>query len=190
MIHFPTQAKRHFDPIAQQSGMVCVASDDSRVRYDNARAYLIVSHDGRRSYEISVDFGRNGARGQGAEFSLAEVLRLRGVDDAAFVSGLMISDPARLCTVLEKLARLTAQHAREYLAGDEFSFAQLQGVRRRDAKDFELQARLRRTRSALEISWRAKDFDAVVGALAPMKAWLTAAEIQKLEYARARLQHR
>ncbi|MDZ4099923.1 MAG: hypothetical protein U1E13_14685, partial [Methylophilaceae bacterium] len=93
---FSEKAQRQFDPVAQQFGLVCVACTEWGVRYENDQVFLNINFDNGRSYELGIEIGQQDPRYPGPPFSLAEVLRLRNIQDAAFVSELLINDDARM----------------------------------------------------------------------------------------------
>ena len=126
---FVAEAKRRFDPIAQQFGMACVVSSDRVLRYENARVVLTIIQDSRGSGELGVELGSMKRRLRGPAYSLADVLHLNGAQDAAWVSGLMVADQALLPGALSRLADLTVKYASDLLSGREFSFARLESFR-------------------------------------------------------------
>ena len=113
---FSAEARRQFDPIAQQFGLICVTSSEQGLRYENENVFMGVNFDNGRSYELGVEIGKQHTQYLGP-FSLAEILKLRGIQEAKFVSGLINSDQARLPEALSKLVRLTREHASDFLRG-------------------------------------------------------------------------
>lgn len=186
---FSTEARRQFDPVAQQFGLVCVASGEQGLRYENENVFLEVNFDNGRSYELGVEIGKRHTQYPGPPFSLAEILRLRGVQDAAFVSGLMISDELRLTSILSRLVRLTLDHASDFLMGNDFSFAQVEKLRNQECAEFELASQLGYARSAVDKAWPARDYKAIVKALEPLEPHLSPAEKKRLEYSRKQLSY-
>lgn len=184
---FSTEARRQFDPVAKQFGLVCVASTEWSLRYENDTVFLLVNYDGTWSYELGVEIGKRNIWYPAPPFSLPEILRLQGIQNAAFVSGLMISDEAQLPHVLSRLAKLTTDHASDFLSGNEFSFSQIEKFRNRESSEFELASRLRYARSTVDVAWPAKDYEAVVRALEPLEVHLSEAEKKRLEYSRKHL---
>lgn len=187
ILPFSAEARRQFDPVVQQFGLVCVVSTEWGLVYENDKVFLKVNFDNGRSYELGVEIGRRHVKDLGPPFSLAEILRLRSVQDAAFVSGLMISDESRLSEMLSRLARLTLEHACDFLKGKEFSFAQVEKLRNKESAAFELATQLRRARAAIDIAWPARDYKVIVRVLAPLEQHLSVSEKKRLDYARKRL---
>jgi hypothetical protein len=186
---FSTEARHQFDPVAQKFGLVCVASTEWGLRYENDKVFLTVNFDSARSYELGVEIGKKNTKYPGPPFSLAEVLRLRDVQDAEFVSGLMISDETRLPDVLSRLAKLTVSYASDFLMGNDFSFAQVEKMRNKESAEFELVSRLRYAKSTVDVAWSEKDYEAIVRVLEPLEQHLSPAEKKRLEYSRKQLPH-
>lgn len=184
---FARHSRHWFDPVTAQFGMSCVASDDNYLRYENARAFLLIRRDSRGSGELGVEFGRRRPGSFGPPFSLAEILRFRGVTDASAASAPMISRSSQLPVALSKLAELTRTHASDFLAGNERSFSQVSDFRKKEGVDFERQSQLRRLRSAVGAAWRERDYETVVRALEPFADHLSETEKRKLQYSRKHL---
>lgn len=184
---FSTEARRQFDPVAQQFGLACVACTEWGLRYESDKVFLKVNFDNDRSYELAVEIGQRDDRSPGPPFSLAEVLRLRGVQDATFVGGLIVSDFARLRDILARLAELTIRHASDFLMGSELSFVQVAKLREKESAEFELASELRYVRSTTEAAWAVRDYKRVVKALESVEPHLSQAERRRLEYARKQL---
>jgi len=186
-VPFALEARRGFDGLAQQFGMSCVVSNDREVRYENDGAFLIINFDNDRSYELGVEVGRKTRAEPERPFSLAEVLRLRGVAEAAAIDGMMVSHVAPLPKALVRLARLTSLHAADFLLGSDLSFVQVAQLRQRERDAYALEGALRAARARLESAWEERDFHAVVKSLEPLEQHLTPAEKKRLDYARQHL---
>lgn len=186
---FSTEARRQFDPIAKQFGLVCVAATEWGLRYENDKVFLVLNFDNARSYELGVEIGVQGNHHLGPPFSLSEILRLRDVQDAVFVSGMMISDQTQLPDALSRLAKLTINYAHDFLMGNDFAFAQVERLRNKESSEFELASRLRYAKSIVDVAWPAKDYEAIVKALESLEAHLSETEKKRLEYSRKHLSH-
>lgn len=184
---FSTEARRQFDPVSQQFGLVCVACTEWGLRYQNDDVFLGVNFDNGRSYELSVEIGKRDTRFSGPSFSLSEVLRLRGVQDSISTNALVVSDETRLKTGLTRLAELTVRYAPDFLMGSDISFVQVAKLRDNESADLSLASQLRHARSTTEAAWTARDYKAVVAALEPVEQHLSPAERKRLEYARNQL---
>ncbi len=184
VVPFASEARRHFDAVAQQFGLSCVASTEREVRYENDGVFLIVNFDNGRSYELGIEVGGKRRAKPERPFSLAEVLRLRGVADATAIDGIMVSDAARLQDALMRLAALTLQHASDFLMGNDFSFAQVARLREKESDAYALERDLRVARARSEVAWTDRDYQAVVKALDPLEQHLSPAEKKRLKYSR------
>jgi hypothetical protein len=186
-IPFMNEAKLQFDPVAQRFGLSCTSSTEWGVRYENEAVFLVVHFDNGRSYELGVELGKNNLAKKERPFSLAEVLRLRGVADANSATGSMISDVARLRDALIRLASLTERHASDFLAGNELSFAQVARLRDRESDAYVLERNLRLARAKSETAWASGNYQGVVEALAPLEQHLSPAEKKRLDYSKNHL---
>lgn len=186
-VPFASEAKRHFDPIAQQFGLSCVVSTERVVRYENNNVFLIVNFDNGRSYELGIEVGKKKLGQPERPFSLAEVLRLRGVADVATIDGIMVSDAAWLPAAMTRLAALTSQHASDFLMGNDLSFAQVAKLREKEGDAYALERDLRVARVKSEVAWSGRDYRAVIAALEPMEPHLSSAEKKRLDYSRKQL---
>lgn len=183
-LSFVHEARFHFDPVARQFDLRCVESNESRIQYENDQVLLIVNFDNRRSFELGVEIAKKDVHFPGPPFSLAEVLRLRGVHDSASESAVMVSDQAPRSDALAHLAELTRRHAADFLAGSDFAFAQVARLRNKEGAELELTNRLRNSRSHAEMAWKAKDYAAVVKALEPIEEHLSLVDKKRLDYSR------
>jgi len=186
-VPFASEARRHFDSVAQQFGMSCAVSNEREVRYENDGVFLVVNFDNGRSYELGVDIGRKKSTQPERPFSLTEVLRLRSVADAASIDGIMISDATRLGDALARLAALTLRHASDFLMGSDFSFAQVAKLREKESDAYALAGSLRSARAKSEAAWSKRDYRAVVNSLEPLEKHLSPAEKKRLDYSRDHL---
>lgn len=183
-VPFASEARSHFDAVAQQFGLSCVLSNEREIRYENDSVFLIVNFDNGRSYELGVEVGKRSPTKPERPFSLPEVLRLRGVADATAIDGMMVSDAAKLQNALVRLATLTLQQASDFLMGNDFSFAQVAKSRERECDAYALERDLRLARTKSEMAWTGRDYQAVVKELEPLEQYLSPAEKKRLEYSR------
>lgn len=183
-VSFALEARRGFDNLAHQFGMSCVASNDREVRYESDCAILILNFDNGRSFELGIEIGRKKLAQLEQTFSLAEVLRLRGVMQAAAIDGMMVSQADRLPDALACLARLISQHASDFLMGRDFSFAQAAKLRKKERDAYALEGALRSARARSEAAWEKRDYQGVVQALEPLEQHLSLAEKKRLDYSR------
>lgn len=186
---FSIEARQHFDPVAQQFGLICVTSNDQGLRYENEKVFLEVNFDNGRSYALGIEIGKQHTQYLGPPFSLAEILRLCGIQDAAFVSKLMVSNELQLPGILSRLAQLTLDYASDFLMGNDLSFARIEKLRNKESAEFELASQLRYARSIIDIAWPARDYKAIVKALELLEPYLSPSEKKRLEFARKQLSH-
>jgi hypothetical protein len=184
---FADEARRQFDLLAQQFGLSCVTANEREVRYESDAVFLCVNFDNARSYELGIEVGKKRPAQPERPFSLAEVLRLRGVSDAASIDGIVVRDAARLRNALARLATLVVQHASDFLAGNDLSFAQVARLREKESLAYALERDLRTARARAEAAWADRDYQAVVKALAPLESHLSPAEKKRLDYSRKQL---
>ena len=186
-IAFALEARGNFDTVAQQFGLKCVISNETEVRYENDSIFLIVNFDNGRSYELGVEVGRKKQMQPERPFSLAEVLRLRGVADAASIDGIMVHDAHLLGNALMRLAAMTLKYASDFLMGSEFSFSQVAILRKRESDDYALERNLRAARAGSEEAWTRRDYQGVVRSLEPLEQHLSPSEKKRLDYSRRHL---
>lgn len=171
----------YFDRVAQQFGMTCVLSTERQLVYKNDAVFMAVNFDNGRSFEIGVEIGLEVEPRRA--FSLAEIMRLRKLS-TEMIDGLMVVDTARLQGALELLARLTLEHASDFLSGNKFSFAQISKLSDLESKIYAHERDLRSARAKAEIAWTQKQYPGVVATLTSIEQYLSPAEIKRLDYAR------
>jgi hypothetical protein len=184
---FSLAAKHHFDPMARQFGLVCTASCERVVQYENDQVCLRINFDNGRSYELSVEFGKMDTQCSAPFFSLAEILRLQGIQDATFVNAPMVRDEEGLQVVLARLAELTVRHAADFLKGNSLSFDQVAELRNKESTEFELDAQLRHARSAVDAAWSTRDYMTIINVLTPLEAYLSPVEKKRLDYSKSKV---
>jgi hypothetical protein len=186
-VPFAVEARRQFDPVAQQFGLACVVASEREVRYESDAVFLCINFDNARSFELGIEVGKKNLTQPERPFSLPEVLRLRGVPYAASIDGIMASDAARLHDALARLAILVMQHAPDFLAGNDLSFAQVAKLREKESLAYALERDIRSARARAETAWMRKDYMAVVVTLEPLEVRLSPAEKMRLDYSRKQL---
>ena len=185
---FALDARRGFDALARQFGMSCVVSNDREVCYESAKTFLTINFDNGRSYELGIEIGRKTSAKPERPVSLAEVLRLRGLEEAAVVDGMMVSDAVRLPEALARLAKLTSQHAADFLMGSDFLFAQVAKLQKVESAAYALEGALRFARARSAAAWEKRDHQGVVQPFGPLEEHLTPAEKKRLDYSRRHLE--
>lgn len=183
-IPFALVAKQIFDVIAQRFDLSCVLANEREVRYENDEVIMTVRFDNGGSYELEIEVGRLKSAQPERLFSLAEVLRLRDVAEAASIDGMMVSDAAQLPDALRRLAELTSRYATDFLMGSDLSFAQVAEQRQRESDAYVLERALQAARTRSEVAWKKRDYYEVVRSLEPLELHLSPAERKRLDYSR------
>jgi len=111
------------------------------------------------------------------------MLRFRRAPEAGRFSLVQVTSNDALASFVAQFAQMLRKYGESFVAGSEQSFAELAEQRRREVQTYALERDLRIARAEAETAWRKKDYPAVVKALKPLRAALTAAEVGKLEFA-------
>jgi hypothetical protein len=179
-----TQAERHFGFLVSQKGYKCTQSNPFQVRFESPTTFVELVYDGNRSLELGLLVGKSGSEAAGSpSFSIGEILRLRRVPEAKKFFSVQVTSSEVLASFVEQLARMLRTYGGDFIAGSEQSFAELAGQRRREVEAYALERDLRKARAEAAAAWHRKDYHAVIKALEPLRASLTAAEVRKLEFA-------
>lgn len=187
-IGLQTQAERHLGFLVAEKGYRCTASTPYRVRFDSPTTFIELVFDGNRSYELGLLIGKAGSESSGnPPFSIDEILRLRHAPEAKRFSLVQVTSSETLASFVAQLAQMLQTYGGDFVSGNEKSFAELAEQRQREIKTYALERDLRMARVALEAAWQKKDYGAVVKALNPLRAALTATEVGKLEFAETKL---
>jgi len=175
------QAQQHFGFLATEKHYRNTELTPYRVRFESPTTFVELVFDGNRSYELGLLVGKISSGNP--PFSVDEILRLRRAPEAGTFSLVQVTTREGLATWVEKLAQVFRTYGSDFIAGNEQSFAELAEQRRKEVQDYALERDLRMARAEAEAAWRKKDYAAVVTALRPLRAALTAAEVGKLEFA-------
>ncbi len=151
------------------------------LRYETEDVFVVVSYDARRSLELSLDLGQKNAAVE-RPFNFGEVLRsVKAPEDVP--SSYQVTSEEMLKRFLNKLAETLRRYGASLLQNDATAFAQLSRLRERECEQYSLERELRKARADADNAWHRKDYPAVVKALKPLRAALTATEVGKLEFA-------
>jgi hypothetical protein len=179
-----TQAERHFGFLASENGYRCVESSPYRVRFQSPSVFIELVFDGNRSYELDLLVGQTVPKESGiTSFSISEILRLRRAPEAAQFSLVQVTSSEALASFVAQLAHLLQTYGGDIICGNDKSFVELAEHRQKEVKAYALERDLRMVRAKAEAAWSKKDYRAVVLALKPFRAALTATEVGKLEFA-------
>jgi hypothetical protein len=142
-----SQVERHFGFLVSENGYKCVESGPSRVRFESLTTYSNLVFDGTRAYELDLRVGRTAITDRRTpEFSIAEILRLRGAPEAAQFSLIVVRSNEDLASSVAQLARLLQCYGGEFIRGDDKSFAELAAQRQEEVKAYALERHLRTVR--------------------------------------------
>ena len=179
-----TQAERHFGFLVTEKGYRRNQSTPYRVRFESPTTFVELVYDGNRSFELGLLVGEIASEVSGnPAFSIDEILRLRRAPEAKKFSLIQVTSRELLASFIEQLAQLLRTYGEDFIAGNERSFAELAEQRRKEVEAYALERDLRKARAEADNAWHRKDYPAVVKALKPLRAALTAAEVGKLEFA-------
>ena len=182
-IGLQTQAERHFCFLVAERGYRFTQSNPYHVRFESEKASIELVYDGNRSFELGLLVGERPVSADNQQFSIDEILRLRHAPEAKRFSLIQVTSRKVMASFVEQLAQLLRVYGEDFIAGNTQSFVELAEQRRADVKAYALERDLRTARTEADNAWRRKDYSAVVEALTPLRAALTAAEVGKLEFA-------
>lgn len=183
MLKFEMLAKEAFAFLEQNFGFKLRSADEGLLRYETEDVFVMVSYDARRSYELSLNIGQKNVAIERA-FNFGEALRsVKAPEDVP--SSYQVTTDEALQTFLNKLAKTLQQYGMSFLRNDTLAFMQLSQLRERECNQYALERDLRKARVEAETAWHKKDYLAVVKALKPLRAALTATEVGKLDFAEA-----
>jgi hypothetical protein len=178
------QAERHLGFLVAENGYRCIESTPYRVRFQSPSTFVELVFDGNRSYELGLLVGKASLAGtRNPPFSIDEILRLRGAEEAGRLSLIQVTSSETMASFVAQLAQVLRSYGSDLLAGNENSFADLAEQRQKEIKAYAIERDLRIARAEAEKAWRSKDYRTVVRVLSPLRAGLTATEVGKLEFA-------
>jgi hypothetical protein len=158
-------------------GLHCVRSEATFVRFESPRASINVYH-GRRSFEIGLEI-----ESPTDAYSFSEILRLVNQEQGEQYRNYATHTVQGVADGIGKLAKLFQGCIAAGILNDKQLFARLKIQREELARDYALETRLKQARRKAETAWHKKDYAAVVKALEPLRASLTATEVGKLGFA-------
>jgi hypothetical protein len=180
-LKFEMLAKEAFAFLEQNFGFKRRSVSEDVLRYETDDVFVIVSYDARRSYELSLDIGQKNVAVERA-FNFGEALRsVKAPENVP--SSYQVASGEDLQKFLKKLAETLQQYGMSFLRNDPAAFMQLSQLRKRECNQYALERDLRTARVEAETGWHKKDYPAVVKALKPLRAALTATEVGKLDFA-------
>lgn len=178
------QAARYFSFLVKEYGYRRTQSIPYLVRFESPTAFVELVYDGNRSFELNLLVGEMSSKASGSPpFSIDEILRFRCAPEAKQFALVQVTSKEVMASFVEQLAEMLRAYGGDFIHGNEQSFAEIAEQRRREETAYALKRDLRKAREEAELAWRGKDYSAVINALRPLRAILTAAEMAKLEFA-------
>lgn len=179
LLRFAEEVKDHFS-ILETLGFRCTRSELTFVRFESPWMRIHVYH-GRRSFEIGLEI--ESALSPTDAYSISEILRLVDPKQAEHYRNYATHTAQGVAKGVRQLAELFQRCIAAGYLDDNQLFSRLKVQREELGKQYALETQLVQARRKAEAAWRAKDYAAVVKALKPLRAALTATEIGKLEFA-------
>lgn len=183
LLQFAEEVKTRF-AFLEGSGFHCVRTEVTFVRYESSRIGINVYH-GRRSFEIGLEIGSTSSPTE--VYSFPEILRLADHQQGEQYKYYAAHTTQGVAEGVTKLAELFRHYVAGGILNDPQLFVHLKVQREEIAKNYALEVALRQARRAAESAWPKKNYVAIVEALQPLRTYLTAAEVAKLEFAKKRL---
>lgn len=161
----------------------CVRSEATFVRFESPRTKVSVYH-GRRSFEIGLEIESASAPTDAPTdaYSFSEILRLVDRKQGEQYKNYATHTAEGVAEGVGKLSGLFQRCIAAGILNDKQLFKRLKLQREELARNYALQTQLEQARRKSEAAWRTKDYAAVVEALKPFRAALTATEVGKLEF--------
>ena len=176
VLRFAEETKDRF-AFLETLGFHHVRSEQTFVRFESPRANVNVYH-GRRSFEIGLEI-----ESAADAYSFSEILRLVDRKQVEQYRNYATHTAQGVAEGVAKLAELFQGCIAAGILNDKQLFARLKAQRGELARNYALETQLEQARRKSEAAWRTQDYAAVVAALKPLRAALTATEVGKLEFA-------
>ena len=183
VLRFAEEVKDHFS-FLEALGFHCVRSEATFVRFESPKASINVFH-GRHSFEIDLEV--ESAQSPTDVYSFSEILRLVDREQGEQYRNYATHTPQGVAEGVGKLAELFQRCIAAGILNDKQLFSRLKLQRQELARNYALETQLVQARRKSESAWHKKDYAAVVEALKPLRAALTATEVGKLEFAEKQL---
>jgi hypothetical protein len=172
--------------LLENLGFEQVTVEDHYARYGRGHVFVEVTHDSRRSQELSIWIGDRYQRGP--PFELADVLRSMGAsdDDVNAVDLMQTSDAGVLERLLVRATDLMSGFGRPLLDGDELAFETVKRLRAARSAAFTRAGVTRSVVAEADEAWQAKDYGRVHQLLEPVRDDLDVIHRRRLEFATKR----
>lgn len=179
LLRFAEEVKDHFS-FLETLGFRCARSEVTFVRFESPWVSINVYH-GRRSFEIGLEI--ESALSPTDAYSASEILRLVDPKQAEHYRNYATHTAQGVAEGVRQLAELFQRCIAAGNLDDNQLFSRLKVQREELGKKYALETQLVQARRKAEAAWHTKDYAAVVKALKPLRAALTATELGKLEFA-------
>ena len=179
VLRFAEAVKERF-AFLETLGFRCVRSEATFVRFESSRVAINIFH-GRHSFEIDLEI--EPAQSPTDVYSFSEILRLVDREQAEHSRSYATHTAQGVVEGVRQLAELFQWCIATGILNDDQLFSRLKLQKKELVKNYALETELFQARRTAEAAWRTKDYAAVVKALKPLRAALTATEAGKLEYA-------
>ncbi len=186
-IQFEILAPKHFSFLETTFRFVRNRISETLLKYESKYVYVLIGYDSERSYEISIDLAAKNS-GDNPPFNFGEVLRSKNAPQD-IPSSYQVTTTTVLNQCLENLAQALWKYSADLLRNDPGAFTRLANLRRKESAELDLNLRLRRARSIVEVAWEKRNYQAIVEALQPLQLHLSLAERKKLKYSQKQLIH-
>jgi len=184
VLRFAEEVKDCFS-FLEALGFRCVRSEATFVRFESPRVSINVYH-GRHSFEIDLEI--EPASSPTDAYSFAEILRLVDREQLGHTRSYATHTAQGVAEGVRQLAELFQRCIAAGILNDDQLFSRLKLQKKELVKHYALETELFQARRAAEAAWHKKDYAAVVKALKPLRAALTATEVGKLEFAEKQLE--
>ena len=181
---FESATVEAFDYLFSELGFQIADRSPNSLTYHGNGCFVIIRHDSHRSYELTLDLGKEGQ--PSPMFNFGEALRSCGAP-ADLPSSYQISDDTKLPMFLEKLADNLRNYCSDLLLGNAQAFQRLQQLREWECEAFGQERDLRYARDDANQAWAVGNYGKVVTTLQPHENLLSKSEKIKLELARKKV---
>lgn len=179
VLRFAEEVKDRFS-FLEALGFRRTCSEATLVRFESPSIGINVFH-GRRSFEIGLEIQSTQLPTE--SYSIPEIVRIFDKEQGVQYKYYATHTAQGVSEGVRQLAKLFQRCVAAGLLNDTQFFSRLEQQKKELVAKYALEVQLRQARRESEIGWRKKDYAAVVKALKPLRAGLTATEVGKLEYA-------
>jgi hypothetical protein len=184
---FPQAVISAFVFLVKDFSFSCIRCEATYVRYESSAVFINVYH-GRASFELNVEIGERAVSDvREHSFTIGEILYMANPQVAENYHPYQATTAESVKKFVDELARLVKEYATPALQGDRLFFQRVSEIQLQRSDNLLRTWELNRMRKDVEAAWHQKDFKRVLELYEPLKAYLTPAELKKLEYARKRV---